>query len=125
MKILTKRCRTCGALGLGPHPVKLFPFEGHLYCRDDFKDALTWDESRPSVVYGISSRKDFDSEAAKYRRHILRQKVWPPANHVKWEPYIRDLCGLAEWGLLHQDKKIFTRYAALAVLAWGMKEAQT
>lgn len=119
MKLIPKWCHTCGALGVGPKAVKLWPFEGRFYCKEDYKDPLTWHESRGAVVAGIKSGVDFEWAAAQLRKYG-RKPLWVPINN--WDPYIRDLCGLAEFGLIQQDKKIFVKYFTLAVWAWALSQ---
>ena len=114
MKLTLRRCRDCGALGMGPSAVKLIPFEGRLYCAKDWRERLEWDEQRQRVLITIENEYNF-----------LTAKVLPTLPKVKrlWEPYIRDLCALAEFGLVHNDKKIFVHWFARAVLAWGLRES--
>lgn len=117
MKLIPKRCHTCGALGVGHKAVKLWPFEGRMYCKEDYKDPLTWHESRSGVISGIKSEKEF-YETVRELGYALPREV-PGRN---WEPYIRDLCGLAEFGLIHHDQKIFVRYFAKALWAWSLSQ---
>lgn len=121
VKLIPKRCHTCGALGVGPDAVKLWPFEGRFYCKEHYQDPLTWHESRGAVVAGIKSESEFDVavRAFKRQRGNVLKGAWQ-----EWDPYIRDICGLAEFGLIQQDKKIFVKYFTLAVWAWDLSQAQ-
>lgn len=91
---------------------------GRLWCREHFGGSLDWEVRREDVIQQISGLPEFV-------RATSRQRVFSdlPTAYPKWEPYIRDLCGLAEFGLIHNDKKIFVKYFSLAVLAWGLREA--
>lgn len=90
-----------------------------MYCAEDYKAALHWHEQRGHVTGGIQRMREFHDAVSRFplKRGAVLKGAWQ-----EWDPYIRDLCGLAEFGLVHDDKKIFVRYASRAVLAWGLKE---
>lgn len=113
-----QRCRTCGKLGVGPHAVKLYPFEDHLYCREDFRGALQWHEQRGHVTSGIESMNEFMLEIARNGSPLLKRSI-----QTRWEPYIRDLSGLAGWALEVGDRRTFVHYFARALYAWELREA--
>lgn len=121
LKIKTRRCWTCGARGLGPGAVKLFPFEDRLYCAEDFKAALEWDSRRDTVTGGIKHVITFEKAAQLIRRYGRKPAVVRVSN---WTPYIWDLCTMAEFGLLRGDRKTFVHYFARAMYAWTLKEVR-
>lgn len=115
MKLQVKRCRTCGALGIGPNAVKLRMFEGRWYCDDHWLEALSWHTNREAVISGIQSVVDFDQQ--------VRQglpKVKPV--RVDWLPLIREWSGLAGWALEVGDRRTFVHYFSRAMQAWGLSE---
>lgn len=122
MKIKILRCHTCGALGVGPNKIKLWPLDDLLYCEQGsvkhpgcFRSALTWHESRTQVVRGIETEHNF------YHTKPIK-KILPKKRD--WRSMIRELSDLAGWGLEVGDKRTFVHYASRAVLAWGLKETQ-
>lgn len=108
MKLLVKRCHTCKARGLGPGAVKLWPFEGRLYCAEDYKDTLTWHESRPNIVMALMFEIAKPNEV----------KIWDKPD---WKQYIFECCQMAEWAL-GKDKRTFVHYFSRAMYAWTLKE---
>lgn len=121
MKLLIKKCFSCGALGIGPNAVKLWPFEGRLYCREHYKDPLTWHESRSEVVRGITSMAEQDAAVARVRRWGRKIQKIPKQD---WGPYIAEHAELAAWAMTQGDKRTFTYYFSRAVWAWALKEAK-
>lgn len=121
MKLVLRRCHTCKALGVGPHRVKLWPFEGRLYCKRDYMDALTWDESRWGVVGGIKNIHDFDQAVTFVRRYGRKVR---PAGVINWSPYIVECAELAGWALVVDDRRTFVYYFSRALWAWALKEEQ-
>lgn len=119
MRLLLKKCHTCGRLGVGPNKIKLWPFEGRLFCQEDYKDALTWDESRSSVIHGITNLKDFEKAAVRLRRYGLGG---PKIIVSDWRGYIQELSEMAAWALQVGDKKTFVHYFSRATHAWALKE---
>jgi hypothetical protein len=119
MKVILQRCHTCKALGVGPHAVKLWPFEGRMYCKEHYRDPLTWHESRSEVIRGIEVEFDFGWAVKQLRRWGRKPAVIKIQN---WRGYIEELCSLAEFGLLRGDKRTFVHYFARATYAWALKE---
>lgn len=119
MKLVIKRCHTCGALGVGPKAVKLWSFEGRMYCKEDYKDPLTWHESRGAVTSGIRSEVEFASTVLRMSRWRPRERRERPQD---WRGFIQECAGLAEFGLLRGDQKIFVRYFAKALWAWSLSQ---
>lgn len=117
MLIQIKRCRTCKALGVGPNAIKLWPLNGQLYCKADWKAALQWDEQISQVIRGLESLVGF-------HRDVLHPKRKRPMRKINWAPYIWEHAELAGIALEHGDKKTFTHYASRAILAWGLREVQ-
>lgn len=125
MKLTLKRCHTCHALGVGPNKVDLWPFEGRLYCKEDYKLALTWEESRDGVTMGIDNLYEYQRAAIRLMRKTGYLEVtWKAKPGVKWDWrfYIEDLCGIAGWAMEVGDRRTFVHYASRAVWAWALKE---
>lgn len=108
MKLQVKRCHTCKARGLGPGAVKLWPFEGRLYCAEDYKDTLSWHESRPNIILALMFEI---AEPGK------KQVTYPP----DWRSYIYECCEMAAWAL-DRDRRTFVHYFSRAMYAWTLKE---
>lgn len=121
MKIVIKKCHECGALGVGPHAVKLWPFESRMYCKEHYKDPLQWHENRAAVTQGIESVFTFEQAAALLRRWGRKN---PVVRITNWKPHIQELCALAEFGLLRGDKRTFVHYASRAIYAWGLSQEE-
>lgn len=119
MKILVKRCSVCGALGVGPNPVKLWPFEGRLYCKDDYDQPLQWHEQRSHVVGGLAIEVSNAREAPKVRRRLDHP---PKPARRDWRGYIAEHAEMAAIGLFIGDKRIFVKHFALALYAQTLKE---
>lgn len=118
MKLWVKRCRTCGALGVGPKPTKLYPLDDLLYCKEDFKDALEWHESRGQVVSGVKSIKEFHEDVLRPPKKL---KV---GSRSIWRGYIEEVADMAGWALEVGDRRVFVHYFARAMYAWALKEEQ-
>lgn len=111
-----KRCRTCGVLGVGPNPVKLYPLDDYLYCERGtpkkpgcYREALAWSETRQDVILWLQL------ELAE----PTRKRVFKP---LEWTGFIHELAGMAELALMYNDRKTFVHYAARALWAWTLKE---
>lgn len=119
MRVVLKKCHTCGALGVGPHAVKLWPFENRMYCREHYREPLEWDEERSTVTDAIRTVKDFDETVASglWRRMFRPSKV--PRD---WRGYIEECAGLAGWALEAGDRRTFTYYFARATYAWALSQ---
>ena len=127
MKI--QKCHTCGKLGVGPHLVKLFEFEGRLYCERGtpdqpgcYRSALNWHGNRSSVVTGIAHLGGYQKEAAKiYNKHDYLQ--WPKRRpKVEWRGYIEEYAGISALAMMHGDKRTFVYCFSRAMYAWTLKE---
>lgn len=115
MKLQIKKCRTCGALGVGPNAVKLRPLDNQLYCDPDWKKALDWHSNRTEVTSGIRSMAEFEQAV----RAGLRS---PKLARVRWEGYILECAEMARLALKVQDKRTFVHYFSRAMYAWTLKE---
>jgi hypothetical protein len=124
VRLILKRCFSCGALGIGLWAVKLWHFESRMYCREHYRDALTWHESRGNISLALQIEDANVREAARRVRETgyLTKVVRQPK--IQWLWYLHDLCALAEFGLLHGDRKTFVYYFARAVYAWELKETR-
>jgi hypothetical protein len=111
MKFQIKKCFTCGALGIGPHAVKLWPFEDRLYCKEHYKEPLDWHESRGNIVMALMF---------EVARPVDRKRF----KSLDWRGYLTELCLLAGWALKIGDKRTFTHYFSRAMYAWSLKQEQ-
>lgn len=116
MTFQEKRCRTCGVLGVGPAPVRLYPLDGYLYCERGtpkkpgcYREALAWDGTRQDVIFWLQM------ELAE----PTRQRKFKP---FEWKGFIHEQAELAGIALEHGDKKGFVHYASRALWAWYLKE---
>jgi hypothetical protein len=108
-----QKCFTCGALGVGPHKVKLWPFESRMYCREHYQEALGWDESRGQVIQGIKSlHENYTARPAKIKKYKKHD----------WKAYIQECAEFASIALVHQDRRTFVHYFARAIYAWALQE---
>lgn len=115
MRFQIKKCRTCGALGVGPNAVKLRPLDDQLYCDADWKKALDWHSNRAEVTSGIRSMAEFEQ--------AVRTGLRPPkVARVRWEGYILECAEMARLALGNGDKRTFAYYFARAMYAWTLKE---
>lgn len=115
MKLQIKKCRTCGALGIGPCAVKLRPLDDQLYCDADWKKALDWFSNRSEVTSGIRSMAEFEQAV---RSGLRPAKI----ACVRWEGYILECAEMARLALKVQDKRTFVYYFSRAMYAWTLKE---
>lgn len=90
---------------------------GALYCRDDWRKALVWEEQRGAVLMGLHSLVTFDRDVRRARWAKPRQ-----APVVKWEIYILELSEMAGWALKAGDRRTFVHYFARAMYAWTLRE---
>ncbi len=122
MRLTLKRCHTCRALGVGPRAVRLWPFEGRMYCASDYRDALTWGESRGNVVRGTENLYNYQQDAIKHMRksgYIEFAMLKPKQN---WRAYITECSVMAAMALEYDDRRTFVYYFSRAVWAWALKE---
>ncbi len=117
MKFQVRRCRTCGASGVGPVAAKLYEVDGALYCEQGspkkpgcWRLALTWYESRGQVFMGLQH------ELKAYQKPRKQKNA-----KQDWHAYIVDLCEMAGFGLEVGDRRTFVFYASKALLAWDLK----
>lgn len=116
MRLQLKRCRTCRALGVGPHPQRLYLLDDELYCEQGtpakpgcYRQALQWHENRETVVNGLKHELTAYKKPPTYK---------PPEQ--SWFAYLQELSGMAEFGLLRGDRRIFTYYFSRAMWAWDL-----
>lgn len=114
MKLQLKRCRTCGAVGVGPAAVRLFPLDGLLYCAPDFKSALDWTTNREGVTMGI------ERELRVYDRY--EDLKFSPQS---WSSFLHELSGMAAEALVMDDRRTFVHYFARALWAWELSREET
>lgn len=119
MKLQIKKCRTCGALGVGPRAVKLYPMNGHLYCPNDWKGALTWEESRSEVLRGLQAE---DQNMKDFVGAWQRVSLPPRPTVTTWTAYLHELSGMAGWALQVGDRRTFVHYFSRAMWAWELSE---
>jgi len=122
MKLTLRRCHTCRALGVGPNRVKLWPFEGRLYCGSDYRDVLTWDESRGNIVLALQIEDANVREGVRRLRRTGYLTLPTVIHRTEWRGYICDLCQMAGWALAVGDRRTFVYYFSRAVWAWALKE---
>lgn len=117
MKLQLKKCRTCGARGIGPGAVKLLPMNGVLYCAKDWKEALQWEEDRGKVVRGLENAHNLVQDMQ------CKADAPPPAQRTPktdWLPWIYECAGMAAWALKEGDRRTFVHYFARAVWGWDL-----
>lgn len=117
LRLQIKKCRTCGALGVGPFAVELFPLDDQLYCRSDWKAALEWHSNRLEVTSGIRSMVEFDRAV---RLGVRPAKI----ARVRWEGYIMECAEMAWLAWTNGDRRTFVYYFARAMYAWTLKEIE-
>lgn len=120
MKIELKRCRTCGALGVGPNAVKLFPLDDLLYCRPHYGKSLDWTANREAVVQGIESM-------TKITPQELQRVIKNLGNHISggtknWAAFISENAGMAAEALVMGDRRTFVYYFSRALWAWELSK---
>lgn len=118
MQIKIKKCKVCGAMPFGAHPVKLMPWEGVWICDKHMREALDWHEIRPSVIRAVESYVNMLADAQK---RILRTGYLTaftiPGRKKNWTPYLQECAGMAELALLHDDRRTFVHYFSRALYA--------
>jgi hypothetical protein len=124
MRLTVRKCRTCGALGLGPNAIDLWPLDGWLYCREDFKTALQWDEQRSHVVRGVSNLYTYQQDAVRRIKKLGYLQITKVEAKWDWRGYIQDCAGLAGWALEADDRRTFVYYFSRAMYAWSLMEGR-
>lgn len=114
MKIKIKKCRTCGALGVGQSAVKLFPLDDLLYCKAHYGKSLDWTVNREAVVQGLSGMVNFIEDSGK-KVYLAKQ-----SRPQKWEAYIYEQAGMAAEALVMGDRRTFVYYFSRALWAWEL-----
>lgn len=114
MRIEIKKCRTCGALGVGPSAVKLFPVDGQLYCQPHFGKSLDWAVNREAVIQGLESLVHFQQDV----RNVARVAIIEPKK--VWRAYIEEQAGMAAEALVMGDRRTFVYYFSRALWAWEL-----
>lgn len=116
VKLQLKKCRTCGAVGVGPAAVRLFPLDGLLYCAPDFKSALDWTTNREAVTMGLRMEE---------AHRLIKKHQDVPAYYPKdWKAYLCELSGLAAEALVMGDRRTFVHYFARALWAWELSQQE-
>jgi hypothetical protein len=115
MKIQLKKCRTCGALGVGPAAQRLYPLEGQLYCKAHYGRSLDWEVNREAVVMGIEGMVNFIKDAHGHKIYITKRSTTQ-----RWEGYIYEQAGMAGEALVIGDRRTFVYYFSRALWAWEL-----
>lgn len=124
MKLQLKRCRTCGAVGVGPAAVRLFPLDGLLYCREHYGGSLDWTVNRSAVVMGLERETKLTLlDAQKLLKKF--QTAHPYAPIKNWNAYLHELSGMAAEALVMDDRRTFVYYCARALWAWELSREET
>lgn len=113
MQIQLKKCRTCGALGVGPDAAKLYPLDDLLYCKAHYGNSLDWTVNREAVVQGLGGMVNFLKDSKKI--YVAKQES--PKN---WRSYIEELSGMAAEALVMGDRRTFVYYFSRALWAWEL-----
>lgn len=119
MKLEIKKCRTCGALGVGPNAVKLFPVDGQLYCKSHYGKSLDWAVNREAVIMGIESMTKI---TPKEGQRIIAKLQNAPVFVKDWNGYIYEQAGMAAEALVMGDHRTFVYYFSRALWAWELSK---